>query len=84
MDYKKIKFDYLDLKLRIIKYFGDQRTFAKAMGMDYTALNERLNNKRQWKGWQIIKACDMLEIPLAEVHAFFYKRKVEKTSTCEV
>lgn len=81
MDYKSIEIDYLDLKLRIVKYFGDQRSFAKAMGMDYTALNERLNNKRQWNAYEIIKACDLLEIPLSDVHIFFYKRKVEKLST---
>ena len=76
-------FDYEDLKLRIKKYFKKQELFAKAMGMSYTALNQRLNGIIQWKIPEIYKACKLLDIPLNEVHLYFFVQKVEKISTFE-
>ena len=81
MDYKSLVFDYKDLKLRIKKYYDRQRDFAKAMGMDYSSLNLRLNNKAEWKVWEMVKACHLLEIPLADMHKFFCVQKVEKITT---
>lgn len=73
--------NYRKLKGRIVEFYENQRAFAKALGIDYTSLNARLNNKTQWKTDDIVKACELLEIPLEEAHIYFFTPKVEKTET---
>lgn len=69
-------FDYKKLKLKIKEVFDTQAAFAKAMGMSYTALNQRLNGVVSWKTSDIAKACDLLHIPLTEAHLYFFTPKV--------
>lgn len=69
-------FDYKRLKLKIKEVYETQEAFAKAMGMGYTVLNQRLNNTVDWKTPEIAKACDLLHIPLDEAHLYFFTLKV--------
>lgn len=69
--------DYKDLKLRIIKVYDTQKAFAVAMGMSRTALNQRLNGLVEWKTSEIIKACELLDIPISEAHTYFFIVKVQ-------
>lgn len=71
-------FEYKKLKLKIKEVFDTQETFAKAMDMSYTALNQRLNNAVEWKTPEIAKACDLLHIQLSDAHLYFFTLKVEK------
>lgn len=71
-------FDYKRLKLKIKEVFDTQEAFASAMGMSYTVLNQRLNNAVHWKTPEIAKACELLKIPLADAHLYFFTLKVEK------
>lgn len=73
-----MSFDYKLLKLKIKEVYDTQEAFAEAMGMSYTALNQRLNNAVQWKTAEIAKACELLGIPLTEAHLYFFTLKVEK------
>ena len=73
-----MSFDYKMLKLKIKEVFDTQEAFADAMEMSYTALNQRLNNKIEWKTPEIAKACELLHIPLADAHLYFFTLKVEK------
>lgn len=66
------KVKYKKLKLRIREIFETQEAFAKAMGMNYTTLNFRLNGKVEWKSSEIVKACKLLMIPLHEAHLYFF------------
>lgn len=68
--------DYKMLKLKIKEVYDTQEAFAKAMGMSYTALNQRLNGSVEWKVSEIAKACDLLHIPLTEAHLYFFTQKV--------
>jgi len=68
--------DYKDLKLKIKAVFDTQEDFAKALGKSKTALNQRLNGSVQWKASEIAKACDLLHIPLADAHLYFFVEKV--------
>jgi transcriptional regulator with XRE-family HTH domain len=68
--------DYKRLKLKIKEVFDTQEAFAKAMEMSQTALNQRLNGVVEWKTSDIAKACDLLNIPLAEAHLYFFTQKV--------
>ena len=69
-------FDYKKLKLKIKEVFDVQEVFAKAMGMSYTALNQRLNGAVEWKLSEVAKACDLLHIPHSEAHLYFFVLKV--------
>lgn len=60
------------LKGKIKEVFNTQRAFADAMGMNETAITQRLNGVVQWKAPEIAKACDVLHIPLAEAYLYFF------------
>jgi transcriptional regulator with XRE-family HTH domain len=68
--------DYKKLKLKIKEVFDTQEAFAEAMGMSYTAINQRLNGVVEWKTSDIAKACELLHIPLNEAHLYFFTPKV--------
>ena len=69
-------FDFKELKLQIKRVFDTQEAFAEAMGMSKTALNQRLNNQVSWKSEEIVEACELLGIDLADAHLYFFKEKV--------
>ena len=65
------------LKGRIIEKFGTQRNFAKAMGMSERTLSLKLDNQVDWKQSEIVKACELLEIPKEEIADYFFTLKVQ-------
>lgn len=64
--------DYRRIRGKITELYGTQMAFAKALGMSYTALNQRLSGKLEWKTQEIVLACKMLGIPLSEVYLYFF------------
>ena len=66
------------LMARIIEKFGDQKTFAAAMGMSESMLSRLLNEGKDWKGSMLMKAVDLLEIPATQVDAYFFEPEVSK------
>ena len=64
--------DYRKLKGKIKEVFNSQAAFAKAMGMSYTALNQRLNGAIEWKAPEMVDACKLLGIPLEEAYLYFF------------
>ena len=68
-------FDYSKLYGKIKEVFKTQLAFAKAMGMSRSALNLRLTGAVDWKSPEISKACDLLGVPIEEVHLFFYAKR---------
>lgn len=65
------------LKGRIIEKFGTQGSFAKAMGMSERTLSLKLDNQVDWKQSEIVKACELLEIPKEEIVDYFFTLKVQ-------
>ena len=70
---------YSKLKGRIVEKFGSQSAFAAAMGWYEARLSAKLNNKSQWTFNEVVKACELLEIPLNEAHLYFFALRVTKT-----
>ena len=68
--------NYKKLKLKIKEVFDTQEAFAEVMGLNKSTLNQKLNNSTEWKTSEIAKACDLLHIPLADAHLYFFTRKV--------
>lgn len=72
------------LKARIIEKYGDQRTFAKALGMTEPTLSRLLNEGRDWRGSMLMKAVELLEIPAVQVDSYFFEPAVAKEKPKEV
>lgn len=70
---------YAKLRGKIKEVFGNNENFAKALGMDLSSLSSKLNNRTSWKREEIEKACELLNIPIEEVHLYFFTKKVGKT-----
>lgn len=66
------------LRGRIVEKFGDQKTFAEALGMTEAMLSRLLNSGKDWKGTFLLKAIDLLEIPSSQVNDYFFDPMVSK------
>lgn len=70
---------YAKLRGRIREVFGTIEAFANAMDKDVSTISLKLNNKVAWKREDIELACIVLDIPVEEVHLYFFTKKVENT-----
>lgn len=75
---------YAKLRGRIIEVFGTNAVFAKAMDIDPSSLSAKLTNKSPWKREEIEKACELLGIPIEQVHLYFFTQKVGISQQNEV
>lgn len=64
--------DYSKLRGRIRTYYTTQAAFARALGISECALSQKLNGLSEWTAKEIRKACELLEIPPAEIPAYFF------------
>ena len=76
---KKVEINYSKLRGKITEIFGTTLNFAKAMGKDPSTISAKLNNKTPWTHEEIELACKLLNIPIEEVHLYFFTQKVGKT-----
>lgn len=67
---------YSKLRGKIIEVFGTQEAFAEAVGMGKSTLSLKLNDKYAWTQDEIVKACQLLGIPITEVYLYFFTAKV--------
>jgi hypothetical protein len=63
---------YSKLRGKIVEKFHTQSAFADAMEMNKSTLNSKLSNRRQWTSFELVKACELLGITLAEAHLYFF------------
>ena len=55
---------------------------VKKLNTSYHWLNQKIENKRDFKAWEIIAMCEALEITsLEERDQIFFAKDVEKSST---
>ena len=66
------------LRARIIEKYGNQKNFAEAMKMKECTLSRYLAG-RTWKGATMMKAIELLEIPLEEINSYFFEPAVAKS-----
>lgn len=73
-----LKFDFSELRGRIIAKYGDYASFADAVGLSRAQLSERLNGKRHFRADLILRICapEVLDIPGADIGKYFFKPKV--------
>ena len=72
------------LKARIVEKYGDQKSFAEALGITESSLSRILNEGRDWKGSVLMKAIELLEIPAVQVDSYFCEIDVSKRKLDEV
>lgn len=70
---------YSRLRGKIREVFGTQGEFADAMDMNASTLSKKLNDRNDWSRDEMRLACMLLEIPLADMHLYFFTPKIEKT-----
>ena len=68
---EKIKKKYDELRKRIVAKYGTMDKFAQAIGFSATTLSNKLNDKSTWRLNDITSACQLLDIPPAEISNFF-------------
>lgn len=66
------------LQTRIVEKFGTLTAFAERIGMDKSTLSKLLSEGREWKGSNLIKAVELLEIPYDEIDSYFFESAVEE------
>lgn len=66
---------YAKLRGRIREIFGTNQKFSDAIEIDASSISAKLNNKSPWKREEIEKACQLLEIPIEQVHEYFFCAK---------
>lgn len=64
--------DYSKLRGAIREKYGTQQAFALAMGMSEASLSAKLNGHTEWQTDEIVKACELLGIPLELAHEYFF------------
>ncbi len=70
-------YDYTRLSKKIVRVYGTQAKFADALGLSERSVSLKLNSKVGWKQDEIISVCGLLEIPLADVPAYFFTAEVQ-------
>lgn len=64
------------LRGRIVEVYGTQESFAEAMELSKVTLNIKLNGKSDWSASEIVRACELLDIPLYEAWLYFFTEVV--------
>lgn len=65
-------FYYRKLKGKITEKCGTQREFAEKMGLSENSVSNKLSRNRNWTQDEMLKACEILSIPVSKMHLFFY------------
>lgn len=73
------QFVFDELRGRIVSKYGNNKAFAKAIGMSESTLSLKLNNKTPWMQYEIRKAASLLDMNLKDIPSYFFNEKIEKT-----
>lgn len=68
--------DYAKLKGRIRESGITQEDLGRKIGLTPTTFSLKLNNKAEFKHSEIEEICVALDIPLVDIPAYFFARKV--------
>lgn len=71
-------FNYSKLKGKIKEKYDRQDLFADNLGVSSVSLSAKLNNKWGFTQPEIIKSCELLDIPHDEIHLYFFALSVKE------
>lgn len=69
------QYDYRELQGLIRSKFGNQESYAKAIGISLTSLTERLSNKIPFKQNEILTTKQILNLSPKKVDEIFFTTK---------
>lgn len=64
--------DYSKLRGKIREKYKSQEAFAFALEMSSASLSAKLNGRTEWQSDEIVKACELLGVSLAEAWEYFF------------
>lgn len=67
-----MKYDYSKLKGRIRECYATQEEFAKALGIGFSTLSLKLNNKAEWSQDEMRNALQLLNVEEKQVDTYFF------------
>jgi len=70
-------FNYQKLKGRIVERVETQGNFADLMNWSRPTLSRKLTGESEWTQCEILKACEILAIDIAEMHIYFFNTNVQ-------
>jgi len=76
-----MSYDYRKLRGRIREKFGTQAEFSRNIGLSEVSVSNKLNNVVDWGQDEMESAIVALEIPLSDIHSYFFTHLVEKNLT---
>lgn len=71
-----MKFNYSKLNGKIVEVYGTRDNFANAFGMSKNTVSRKLNNKVRFSPEDIIKICELLNIPNDKISDYFFTKEV--------
>ena len=66
------EYDYSKLRGKIAEKIGTLTAFTEKMQISEPSLYSKINNKTEFKQSEIVKACEILEIPIDIVKEYFF------------
>ena len=78
-----MRFDYSKLLGRIKEKGFTQMALAKLICITAGSMSEKLNNLANFKQREIIALCDILDIKLEEIGAYFFTAEVRKNESSD-
>ena len=66
------EYDYSKLRGKIAEKVGTLTSFTEKMQISEPSLYSKINNKTEFKQSEIVKACEILEIPIDIVKEYFF------------
>lgn len=63
---------FAKLRGRITEKFGTESRFAKALGLSLIAVSRKLNGVSGFTRNDILKWCEVLEIPIKDISLYFF------------
>ena len=64
--------DYSKLRGAIREKYKTEASFAEALGVSRCTLSALLNGKTEWSISKMVKACELLDIPLDCARGYFF------------
>lgn len=72
-------FDYSKLRGLVKEKGKTQESIAEVAGMREATFSQKINNNSEFKQGEILRVCEILDIPHEQIHAYFFTPKVQKT-----
>ena len=65
-------YNYSKLRGKIREKFDTQEDFAKAIDISKSTVSKKLNNMSDWTREEIVRTCEVLDIPLEDASLYFF------------